>query len=201
MHSIEAAIRINAPLDQCFQAWMDFEKFPTFMRRVVSVKRAAAADMMPMEGPLERYATDPQKDAEGVSITEVMHEVAAHGDQVWHWEVKGPLGQLFDWTAGIVMNLPNQAISWSTLSGEQLPNSGTVNFLKVPPSHPAHAAQTLVTITMTFSAPTGGIVGEFLSDAIHYGDSLLYDALEDFKRYIEQTPPVASSKSETVELI
>jgi uncharacterized membrane protein len=199
MHSIEAAIRIDAPADQCFQAWMDFENFPNFMRRVVSVKRAAAVDMMPEDGPIVRHATDPQKDAEGVSITEVMHEVAAHGDQVWHWEIKGPLGQLFDWTAGIVMNLPNKAISWSTLPGDQLPNSGTVNFLKVPAPHPAHAEQTLVTVTMTFSAPAG-VVGEFLSDVVHYGDNLLYEGLEDFKRYMEART-VAATKSQTVQPI
>lgn len=43
-----------------------------------------------------------------------------------------------------------------------------------------------MTVTMSFSAPLG-VLGEFLSDIVHYGDNLLCEALQDFKTFVEQT--------------
>jgi len=200
MHSIDAKIIVDAPVDKCFETWMDFEKFPTFMRRVMSVKRAPVTDLRADEHAHHVTSIhDPQRDAEGVVIAEVLHEVAVHGDRVWHWEIKGPLGQIFQWTAGIVMNIPNKAISWSTLPEEKLPNTGTVNFLRAAESKPTHE-RTLITVTMTFSAPVG-IVGEFLSDVTHYGDNLLYEGLEDFKAYMEQIQTVDVLENGSIEAI
>jgi len=183
MHSIDASVVVDAPVALCYQTWMDFEKFPTFMRRVVSVYRSDAAGLLPAGTRPVRPAEDPQKNVEGVVVTELTREVEAHGNQVWHWEVKGPLGQLFKWTGGIVMNEPNKAISWATLPEEQLPNTGTVNFLKSPTSTSTHE-RTLITITMSFSAP-GGAVGELLADVVQYGDNLICEALNDFKSHVE----------------
>ena len=183
MHSIDASVVIDAPVALCYQTWMDFEKFPTFMTRVVSVSRTDANGMLSTQTRPIRHAEDPQKDVEGVVVTELTREVEAHGNNVWHWEIKGPLGQLFKWTGGIVMNEPNKAISWATLPEDQLPNTGTVNFLKSPTSTASHE-RTLMTVTMSFSAP-GGAIGEFLADIVHYGDNLLSEALDDFKRHVE----------------
>ena len=47
MHSIDASVVVDAPVALCYQTWMDFEKFPTFMRRVVSVYRSDAAGLLP----------------------------------------------------------------------------------------------------------------------------------------------------------
>jgi uncharacterized membrane protein len=186
MHSIEASILVDVPADICYRHWMDFEKFPEFMRRVVAVKRVDSGELLPAD---QRFVSteDPQKDYSGVITTEVIKEVAVHGNQIWHWEIKGPLGQLFEWTAGIVQNLPNKSVSWASTPEQELPNTGLVNFLAAPPDrHHHNQERTLITITMSFSAPLG-VVGEFLSDMVHYGDNLLCEALQDFKTYVEQT--------------
>jgi uncharacterized membrane protein len=193
MHSVESAIIIHAPLAMCYRQWVDFERFPQFMSRVVSVRRADPLEFLSPERRRQLQAEDPQKDYEGVITTEVVKEVAVHGNQLWHWEIKGPLGQVFEWTAGVVMNMPNKAISWASTPEQELPTTGTVNFLKAAGSHAhtepgsqVHHEKTLVTVTMSFSPPVG-VLGEFLADVVHYGDHLLSEALEEFKKHVEVT--------------
>lgn len=183
MHSIDASIRVDAPVDYCYQAWMDFEKFPSFMSRVVSVHCLGPSALLPPKNLSILSSQDPQLDVEGVVMTELLHEMAAHGNRAWHWEVKGPLGQIFEWTAGIVQDEPNKMVSWATLPEEELPNTGTVNFLKAPDSRTNHD-RSLITVTMSFSVPAGAL-GELLSDIVGYGDTLLNEALTDFKNHVE----------------
>lgn len=189
MHSVEASILVNAPVAMCYRHWLDFERFPEFMSRVVSVKRVDPVELLPPELHSVPKAEDPQKDYDGVMLAEVVNEIAAHGNQVWHWEVKGPFGQLFDWTAGVVLKTPDQAISWASTADQDLPTTGTVNFLKVTHTHTERGSlapheRTLVTVTMSFSPPVG-ILGEFIADMTHYGDNLLCEALQDFKTHVE----------------
>jgi uncharacterized membrane protein len=186
MHSIGASILVNAPVAECYQRWMDFKRFPEFMRRVISVRRADPYDQVPNKHTQAHdfQAHDPQKDYNGVIAGEVMKEVESHGNQVWHWEVRGPLGQAYSWTAGIVLNIPNKTVSWASTYDQEIPTSGSVNFLDVP-NQKTGKEQTLVEVKMSFSPP-GGILGEFLSDIVHYGDNLLAESLIDFKSYVER---------------
>lgn len=203
MHSIKASILVHAPLEDCYARWMNFESFPQFMHRVKSVRPAAVEDLRPRHEKRHERASeknredtasirelanrDPQKDYEGVISAEVLTEIEHHGNQVWHWEIKGPLGKVYEWTAGIVMNIPNKAISWATTHDQNIPNTGTVNFLPLPKGKLGDD-QTLIEVTLGFSAP-GGIVGEFLSDISQYGDNLLAEALNEFKCYVEREVP------------
>lgn len=186
MHSIGASILVNAPVAECYSRWMDFERFPEFMRRVVSVRRADPFDQVPKHHTQahDLQADDPQKDYTGVMAGEVIKEVQSHGNQVWHWEVRGPLGQVYSWTAGIVLNIPNKSVSWASTYDQELPTTGSVNFLGMTDKRTGKD-ETLVEVKMSFSAP-GGIIGEFLSDIVHYGDNLLAESLTDFKSYVER---------------
>lgn len=198
MHSIEASILILAKAEDCYRLWMDFESFPTFMPRVISVQPAPVEDLIPESlqekgSRNETILNDPQKNYEGVMTSEVVTEIAHHGNQAWHWAVKGPMGHIFEWTAGIVMNIPNKAVSWATTHNQEIPNTGTVNFLPMQKGKLGED-QTLMEVTMSFSAP-GGIIGEFLSDIAHYGDTLLAEALNDFKCHVERVVPYVMDES------
>jgi len=184
MHSIAASIRVEAPVADCYEAWLDFERYPTFMRRVVSVHWVGSQGLFPSGRPAMQDTEDPQKDYEGTLVTELLHEVEMHGSQVWHWQIKGPLGQLYEWTAGLTMNQPHKALSWVSMPEQDLPSTGTVNFMKTSDSTP-NKEKTLISVTMSFSPP-GGALGELFSDISHYGDNLLNEALEDFKIYMER---------------
>jgi uncharacterized membrane protein len=54
------------------------------------------------------------------------------GDGRSHWKAKAPAGMKAEWDAEIVEDLPNQLISWRSLPGSSLKNSGTVRFVRAP---------------------------------------------------------------------
>ncbi len=39
MRKVKSFVEINAPAETCFEAWCDFESFPSFMRNVLSVTK------------------------------------------------------------------------------------------------------------------------------------------------------------------
>ena len=184
MHSVEASIVVNAPVADCYRHWRQFERFPDFMSRVVSVQQVDPIEQLSPEQYCLSRSENPQQDYEGVMTAEVVREVAAHGNFVWRWEIQGPLGQRFAWVAGVVMDRPNQAISWASTAQQEVSTTGTVNFLRLPGS-PLHPDKTLISVTLSFSPPLGGL-GELLADMVGYGDNLLYEALGEFKTHLEQ---------------
>ncbi len=103
--------------------------------------------------------------------------------EVWHWVVQGPFGQLFEWCAEVVLELPNKTISWASVSdktsrGDLVATSGSVNFLQ-----PSGGEQTLIEVRMTYAAPQ---FQEMLADIIHYGNKAVHQALQGFKNAMEQ---------------
>lgn len=198
MHSIDASILVNAPVKSCYEQWMQFERFPEFMSHVISVQRVSPSELTiadeledgglnnPAFTGASQSATlqDPEKNYTGTIRSEILQEIERHGNLIWRWQVRGPLDQVFTWTAGIVMNMPEKAISWSSLDDQDLPNTGSVNFLKAPGSQPEHE-KTLMEVRMSFSVP-GAVLGELISDMFHYGDNLLNEALQDFKNHMEK---------------
>ena len=53
-------------------------------------------------------------------------------DRRSYWKVRAPLGATVEWTAEIVEDRPNELISWRSVEGSQVPNSGTVRFVRAP---------------------------------------------------------------------
>lgn len=183
MHSIEAAILVHASAEECYARWLNFESFPHIMKRVLAVRSLAMAEPGTPKYEAGLHIPNPQQDFAGTVATEVMDEIAKHGNRLWHWEVQGPLNHVYTWDAGIVQDIPHKTVSWATTPNQEIPNTGTVNFLSFAAGKPGEE-KTLVEVKMSFSAP-GGIVGEFLSDILHYGDNLLCEALEEFKSFVE----------------
>jgi uncharacterized membrane protein len=70
-----------------------------------------------------------------------------------YWKVRAPLGTTVEWTAEIVEDRPNELISWRSMEGAQVPNSGLVRFVAAPGGR-----GTEVHLEMTYDPPTG-VVG------------------------------------------
>ena len=49
-----------------------------------------------------------------------------------HWVVSAPAGQTVEWDAEMVEDRPNELISWRSVEDSQVPNSGTVRFVRAP---------------------------------------------------------------------
>jgi uncharacterized membrane protein len=53
-------------------------------------------------------------------------------DRRSYWKAHAPLGLTVEWSAEIVEDRANERISWRSAEGSQVPNSGTVRFLRAP---------------------------------------------------------------------
>jgi uncharacterized membrane protein len=93
-----------------------------------------------------------------------------------HWKIKGPAGLNFEYDARIKTHIPNELISWESVSGD-LPNAGTVRFQNINGS-------TRVETTLEFH-PLAGIVGEAVSDFLRDPEKRLEEDLTNFKKIAE----------------
>jgi uncharacterized membrane protein len=70
-----------------------------------------------------------------------------------HWVAKAPAGTSVEWDAEITADEPNRLISWRSLEGADVDNSGTVRF------EPATGGRGTVVIVEIEYNPPGGVVG------------------------------------------
>jgi uncharacterized membrane protein len=74
-----------------------------------------------------------------------------------HWKAKAPAGANVAWDAEITEDRPNERITWRSLPGADVDNSGTVSFGPAP-----RRQGTEVTVELEY-APPGGMVGVTLA--------------------------------------
>ena len=91
----------------------------------------------------------------------------------WHAEI---WGKDKEWDAEITEQVPDQRISWRSISGDA-PNAGSVRFEPVGPD------RTRVNLTMEYE-PQG--VMENLGDKLGVMSARVQTSVEDFKKFIEQ---------------
>lgn len=187
MYSIESTILVNAPVSECYRHWRDVERFPQYMRRVRHVRRIPAEKLSDLS-PLPQPQWDPQRRYYETMTGQVLTEVYHHVPDAWEWEVQGPLGRIYTFRAGVVQEIPNKVISWSSAADQELATSGTVNFLKPRPEKPPELPgdeQTLIEVKMSFSAASAPF-GELMADVFRVGQNVVNECLEDFKNYVER---------------
>jgi len=93
-----------------------------------------------------------------------------------HWKVKSGTGVSLEYDARIKTNVPNEVISWESVSGD-LPNAGSVRFENVN-------GATRVTVTIEFNPP-GGVLGEAATNLLSNPDKQVEEDLLNFKRIVE----------------
>jgi uncharacterized membrane protein len=67
-----------------------------------------------------------------------------------HWVARGPLGLQVEWDAELITDIPNQAISWKSLDGADVDNTGSVHFTEL-----SHGRGTEVRVTLKYDPPAG----------------------------------------------
>ena len=101
------------------------------------------------------------------------------GEDMSHWRVKGPLGKSVEFDAKTTEKDPNRGIGWNTVDGEVM-TSGEVRFEEVQPD------RTRVEVTMNYSDPPGGKVGEIAAEVISNPEREMREDLENFARLVER---------------
>jgi uncharacterized membrane protein len=126
-----------------------------------------------------------------------IEEVRSTGPRTTHWRVKGPLGAKMEFDAETTQDEENSAIGWNTVDGD-VETSGQVRFQELGPE------RTRVEVTMNYSDPPGGKIGEIGSRLVANPQVMMDQDLYNFKEIIEgratpeeiqQRPAAASAQS------
>jgi uncharacterized membrane protein len=111
-------------------------------------------------------------------------------DRRSYWKVRAPLGTTVEWTAEIVEDRPDELISWRSVEGSQVSNSGTVRFTRAPGDR-----GTEVHLDLRYDPPAG-TVGATIAKLFGREPSQQVDGdLRRFKQVLETGEVVHSDAS------
>ena len=132
---VQESVEVQAPAEDVFRYWSNFENFSTFMSNV--------------------------------------EEVRMTGGDTSHWKVKGPLGKSVQFEARTTQMDPGRGIGWNTIEGDVM-TSGEARFEEVAP------------VTMNYSDPPGGAVGEAVANVLSNPERNLKEDLQNFAKIVER---------------
>lgn len=138
---VQESVEVQAPVEDVFRYWSNFENFSSFMSNV--------------------------------------EEVRLTGQDTSHWKVKGPLGKSVQFEAKTTEMDPGRGIGWNTVEGEVM-TSGEARFEEVAPG------RTRIDVTMNYSDPPGGAVGEAVANVLSNPERNLREDLQNFAKIAER---------------
>lgn len=103
-----------------------------------------------------------------------LESVTITGDKRSHWKAKAPLGTSVEWDAEATGEVENERISWHSVEGSEISNSGVVEF------RPTANRGTEVRVTLTYEPPAGKL-GEWV--AWLFGEEPSVQVAEDLRRF------------------
>ncbi|WP_310483939.1 SRPBCC family protein [Chamaesiphon sp. VAR_48_metabat_403] len=108
-----------------------------------------------------------------------------------HWVANAPLGNSVEWDAEVVNDLENQLISWASLPGATVENSGFVRFQAAPAGR-----GTEVKVVLEYSVPGGGVTAAIASLFGENPEQQVGDDLRRFKMLME-TGEIATTEGQS----
>jgi uncharacterized membrane protein len=131
--------------------------------------RAPAADVFRYWSNFENFST----------FMSNVQEVRMTGEDTSHWTVKGPLGKSVQFEAKTTQMDPERGIGWNTTQGDVM-TSGEARFEEVAPG------RTRIDVTMNYSDPPGGVVGEAVANVLSNPERNLKEDLQNFAKIVER---------------
>jgi uncharacterized membrane protein len=104
-----------------------------------------------------------------------LESVEVTGPRSSHWTASAPGGRSVEWDAEVVEDRPAQRISWRSVPGARVENSGTVRFVPAPGGR-----GTEVRVELNFSPP-GGRVGAAVAKL--FGEHPYQQVRDDLRRF------------------
>ena len=119
-----------------------------------------------------------------------LEEVRSTGEKTSHWKARGPLGTTVEWDAEITEDVPSERISWRSVEGSKIENSGTVRFVPAPANQ-----GTEIHVEMHYRPPAGA-VGATIAKLLGEEPAIqCKDDLRRFKQIVETGEVVRSDGS------
>ena len=97
-----------------------------------------------------------------------------------HWVAKAPLGNSVEWDADIITDQENQLITWKSVAGADIANSGFVQFKSAPANR-----GTEVKVVMEYSLPGGGLTSAIAKLLGEEPEQQVREDLRHFKMLME----------------
>jgi uncharacterized membrane protein len=97
-----------------------------------------------------------------------------------HWIANAPLGNSVEWDADIITDTPNRLISWASIPGANVENSGFVRFTPAPPGRGVE-----VKVVLEYSVPGGALTAAIASVFGENPEQQIGDDLRRFKMLME----------------
>jgi uncharacterized membrane protein len=104
-----------------------------------------------------------------------LESVKVEGDTRSHWTAQGPGGKSVEWDAEIVEDVPGELLSWRSVAGADVTNSGVVRFGPAPGGR-----GTEVRVELTYEPP-GGALGNTVARLL--GQEPRQQVTDDLRRF------------------
>lgn len=168
IHNLKSSVRIQAPVEICYQAWLETPRFPNFMSRVVSVE------------------CKPKDFVTSASMEEVQSKSQLFKQNVVpslinHWLLSGPGGNLYEASNTVILEIPNHFYCTTSIDPDDLSIQSSLFFI------PDQVNQNTILewqISFWISARNGKST-KLASDILQTGDAFLENSLQDFKAHVE----------------
>ncbi|HIK07448.1 MAG TPA: SRPBCC family protein [Trichormus sp. M33_DOE_039] len=147
---VEKTVTINKSAEELYRYWHNFENLPTFMKHLKSVK-----------------------------VYNEKRESSGHATRT-HWIANAPLGNSVEWDADILEDRENEFISWASVEGADVENSGFVRFRPAPGNR-----GTEVKVVLEYNPPGGTLTAIFAKLFGEEPEQQIGDELRRFKMLME----------------
>jgi uncharacterized membrane protein len=108
-----------------------------------------------------------------------------------HWAAKSPLGNSIEWDAEMLIDRPNELITWASTSGADVDNSGSVRFT---PAYPGRGTE--VKLVLEYSPPGGAITDAIAKLFNESPEQQIVEDLRHFKMLME-TGEIATTEGQS----
>ncbi|MEH2355648.1 SRPBCC family protein [Nostoc sp.] len=109
-----------------------------------------------------------------------LKSVKVHNEKRSHWIANAPLGNSVEWDADILEDRENEFISWASVEGADIDNSGFVRFKKAPGDR-----GTEVKIVLEYNPPGGALAATVAKLFGEEAEQQIGDELRRFKMLME----------------
>ncbi|MGF2036771.1 MAG: SRPBCC family protein [Nostoc sp. CmiVER01] len=109
-----------------------------------------------------------------------LKSVKVHNEKRSHWVANAPLGNSVEWDADILEDRENEFISWASVEGADVDNSGFVRFTKAPGDR-----GTEVKVVLEYNLPGGALAATVAKLFGEEPEQQIGDELRRFKMLME----------------
>jgi uncharacterized membrane protein len=177
LHYLKSSIRLHAPVEVCYQTWLDSRKLADIMERVLGVVVRSNLSINNMEAltSAEEIQTKIQ----------LFKQDIMPSSKIKQWLINGPGGKYYEVENTKVLEIPNHFYSTVSTDLADFCMQSSVTFMA-----DAMNQNTIIEWEVSYwGSFQNGTSTQLAIDISETNDSFMKDCLMDFKHYLESNGP------------